>query len=155
MEINNLCKTSYPVYYAKAQKQTCAGSVCQPQNIDVSLYNSKGVRIPFCGLVKGADFIEENCINFLRKIRENRCRKFDEYDIKEMLETLRKEKNSSDRESVLKEVFCIESEDFGKTPPKDFLKRALRLTAGRPEDERFAILEFAQHELNSFCGSSR
>lgn len=66
-----------------------------------------------------------------------------------MLDSLRKEQDSTNKEGVLKEVFLIESEDAGKTPPKDFLKRALRLTAGRPEDERFAILEFAQHELNN------
>lgn len=147
MKISSLNKTPYIQQANNVQLQKF--DTGEENRIDVSLYNQKGLAVPFCGLVKGADYIEENCINFLRKIRESRRRKFDEYDIKEMLDSLRKEQDSTNKEGVLKEVFLIESEDAGKTPPKDFIKRTLKLTAGRPEGERFAILEFAQYELNN------
>ena len=147
MKISSLNKTPYIQQANNIQLQKF--DTGEENRIDVSLYNQKGLAVPFCGLVKGADYIEENCINFLRKIRESRRRKFDEYDIKEMLDSLRKEQDSTNKEGILKEVFLIESEEAGKTPPKDFIKRTLKLTAGRPEGERFAILEFAQYELNN------
>lgn len=139
---NSVC--SIPNSKIPAPANAAAGS----SNVETSIYKQKGVNIPFCGLAKGADIFEENCINFLRKIRQGRCRKFDEYDIKEMLKSLRQEKDSSNKESVLKEIFCLEPDELTAAPSKDLLKRTLKLTAGRGEDERFAILEFAQHELN-------
>lgn len=117
--------------------------------VDVSLYDTKGISIPFCGLAKGADFVEESCIKMLRKVRESRFRKFDEYDISDMIKSLRKEDNSEDKVTLLKEVFCLESSEDGKLPDKNIIKNVLDVIAGRPQDERFAVLEFSQYEINN------
>ena len=119
------------------------------RQVEVSLYNNKGVSVPFCGITKGADFVEENCIRMIRKVRENRCRKFDESDIKDMIISLRKEKNADNKEGLLKEVFCLESCDDCKLPNKSIIKNVLNVIAGRPQDERFAVLEFSQYEINN------
>lgn len=146
MKVNLLSQPTYCQAFLSQDKPVKNTEKTTP--VDVSLYKQSGLPVAFCGLVKGADYAEENCIRFLRKIRENRRRKFDEQDIKEMLGYLKREKDPDNKENVLREVFYLESESDIKLPSKDFLKRALKLITGRPEDERFAVLEFAQHELN-------
>ena len=146
MKVHSLSKQIYFQAFLSQDKPVKNTEKTTP--VDVSLYKQSGLSVAFCGLVRGADYAEENCIRFLRKIRENRRRKFDEQDIKEMLGYLKREKEPDNKENVLREVFCLESESDVKLPSKDFLKRALKLITGRPEDERFAVLEFAQHELN-------
>lgn len=66
MKISSLNKTPYIQQANNIQLQKF--DTGEENRIDVSLYNQKGLAVPFCGLVKGADYIEENCINFLRKI---------------------------------------------------------------------------------------
>lgn len=117
------------------------------QRIETSIYNTKGTNVYFGSLAKAQDAFEAECIQILRKVRNHRCRMFDEYDITEMLGSLKKEQNPENKTNVLKEIFCLECEEYGKKPDKNFLKRVLNLTAGRPEDDRFAILEFVQQEL--------
>lgn len=118
------------------------------KRLETSIYNSKGTNVYFGSLARAQDAFEAECIQILRKVREHRCRKFDEFDITEMLGSLRKEQNPENKTNVLKEIFSLECEEAGKSPDRKFLKRVLNLTSGRPEDERFAILEFAQNELN-------
>lgn len=125
-------------------------SAAQNKNkVETSIYNTKGANVYFGSLAKAQDAFEAECIQILRKVRNHRCRMFDEYDITEMLGSLRKEQNPANKTNVLKEIFCLESEEYAEKPDKNFLKRVLNLTAGRPEDERFAILEFAQYEFTS------
>lgn len=146
----------YPVSSVKNYQTTQAGRIESASSSDsrnekffeTSIYNTKGTNVYFGSLAKAQDAFEAECIQILRKVREHRCRKFDEFDITDMLGSLRKEQNPENKTNVLKEIFSLESEEYGKSPDRKFLKRVLNLTAGRPEDERFAILEFAQNELN-------
>lgn len=144
MKINPLLKNYSYISCGSNKKQTL--SQAADNHIQTSLYNQKGVNVPFCGLAKGIDIFEEECISFLRQVRENRFRKFDENDIKEMLTSLRKEKTVENKKNILKEVFELEDEELN-LPAKQYLKKALNLIAGRNEEERFALLEFAQHEI--------
>lgn len=136
---------SKPYNSSSPEKQNSEKS-CGLQN---SLYNTKGVYIPFCGLAKGQDFIEESCISLLRKARENRCRKFAEDDIREILTDLRKSKSPEDKPHIIQEALTIENPETGEQPSKNFIKKVIKLTAGKPEAERFALLEFAQSELKT------
>ncbi len=120
-----------------------------PNNsIQKSLYTQKGVYIPFCGLAKGQDFIEETCIHMLRKVREHRFRKFDENDIREIITSLKKVPTPEEKPHIIQEALILKDESTGENPPKSFVKKVINLIAGKPEDDRFAILEFAQQELN-------
>ena len=132
--------TSYPAKQKISEKS---------RGLQKSLYNEKGVYIPFCGLAKGQDFIEETCISLLRKARENRCRKFTEDDIREILTDLRKTKSPEEKPHIIQEALTIENPETGEQPSKNFIKNVIKLTAGSHEAERFAILEFAQNELKT------
>lgn len=139
----------YPNYQNTAPEENKINTVsCSRTSVQKSLYTEKGVYIPFCGLAKGQDFIEETCIKMLRKVREHRYRKFAEDDIREILTDLRKVNNPEEKPHIIQEALTLENENSCESPSKHFVKRVINLTAGKPEDERFAILEFAQHELN-------
>ena len=43
----------------------------------------------------------------------------------------------------------IENPETGEQPSKNFIKKVIKLTAEKPEAERFALLEFAQSELKT------
>ena len=60
----------YPNYQNTAPEENKINTVsCSRTSVQKSLYTEKGVYIPFCGLAKGQDFIEETCIKMLRKVR--------------------------------------------------------------------------------------
>lgn len=147
--INKISITPNFQIYKSPQPNNKNSGVSSPYQVETSLYDLKGGNVYFGALVKPHNSIEADCIQFLRKIRENRCRKFTEPDIDDMLQSLNKEKNSEEKVNVLKEIFCLECDEYGKTPNKNFLKQTLDLISGRKEDDRFAILAFAQHELNN------
>lgn len=127
---------------------------CNPQNnnvekpkLDVSIYNQKGLNLPFCGLAKGLDEAEEACIYMLRKVREGRMRKYPENEIKEIVTSLRQIKNPEDKKAVLEEIFEVKDEFQGKKLEKDLIKNLIDINANRAEKQRYAVLEFAQNEI--------
>lgn len=142
---------SHPIqqrYYSRqpANKQTACNA---DKQVQTSIYNTKGLNIAFGSLAKGQNYIEEECIHLLRKVREGRCRKFAEDDISEIISDLRKNKNTSEQPNVLQEVLTVENSENGQKPDKHFIKKLVKLVADNPEDERFAILEFAENELKT------
>lgn len=146
------CKINFYTYnYINTPAGNNHAGKCTPASgsIQKSLYKEKGVHIPFCGLAKGQDFIEESCISMLRKVRENRFRKFAEDDIREILADLKKSKSPDEKPHIIQEALTLEDEAAGGLPSKNFIKKVIKLTAGKSEEERFALLEFAQRELQT------
>lgn len=144
--INNVNLYSVQPRYCRLNNRKQA----EPQTytpVQTSLYNTKGLNLSFGSIVKGQDFIEEECIRMLRKVRENRYRKFAEDDIKEIITELHSAQKPSEKQNILQEVLEVENEDNGSKPDKKMIKQLVHLIAGRPEAERFAILEFAENEL--------
>lgn len=117
--------------------------------IQTSIYNTRGANIWFGSLAKAQNVIEAECIQMLRKIRENRYRKFAEDDIQTIINDLRKVQNPNEKQHVLEEVLKVEDETSGLKPDKKIIKQLISINSGRPEDERFAILEFAENELQN------
>lgn len=118
-------------------------------SIQTSIYNTKGTNIWFGSLAKAQNAIEADCIQLLRKIRENRYRKFAEDDIQTIINDLRKVQKPDEKQHVLEEVLKVEDETSGLKPDKKIIKQLISINSGRPEDERFAILEFAENELQN------
>lgn len=149
MEIGKINFYNRTYYSIKSQTAQISDNKPQNNNIETSIYKQKGVNIPFCGLAKGADEIEDACIKTLRKVRENRCRKYTENDIQEVLTSLRQIKKPEEKQHVLEEILQIEDEESGRKLDKNFIKNIININANRPEQDRFAVLEFAQYELSN------
>ena len=128
-----------------------AGLNCQKpdcKSVETSIYNTKSSNVWFGGVLRFKNPLEEECAQFLRKVREKRCRKFTDFDISEMLNSLQKENEPSNRKTLLEEIFYIKPVQSGNVPDSAFYKRLLNMISGRPEDERYSILEFAQYEFD-------
>ncbi len=115
--------------------------------VQTSLYNTKGMNVYFGGLAKGVDVIENQCIDILRAARDGVRRKFAENDIEDIVKSLKVVKKPEEKPEILQEIIAL---DEG-TPisNKDFFKNIVGLVADKPENERFAILEFAANELEN------
>ncbi len=118
-----------------------------PSGIQTSLYNTRGMNVYFGSLAKGVDFIENECIDILRSARNGRCRRFAENDIQDIVNSLKYVAQPENKPYILQELLMIG--DSGKLPDNKLFKRLVALTANRPENERFAILEFAANELEN------
>ena len=124
--------------------------------IQTSLYNQKGLNVSFGCLAKGIDEAEEVCIKLLRKARIQKIsrtkgaspRKFDEQDIKEIITSIRKIEKPEDKTHIIEEVLTIE-DDQGLKPEKGIIKKLVKLIADKPEEERFALLEYAENDLKT------
>lgn len=103
----------------------------------------------FCGLAKGQNAAENACIKLLRKVRDGRFRKFTENDITEMITDLRKTPQKDEKEKILEEVLSLKNEENGEKPGRFFIKRVINLVSGRPETERYAILDYALNDLST------
>lgn len=121
----------------------------QNNSIQKSIYNSKGTNIYFGCLAKGADIVENECIDLLRSARYGRYRRFDENDITEILSKLKVVKKPEDKKNILLETLELDEEYTGVFADNKFFKRVLGLVANKSEQERFAILEFAANELQN------
>jgi len=113
-------------------------------NIETSIYNQKGVTLPFCAGLKPLNICEENCAAMLRKVKEGTHQRFLHSDIKEILTFLRQEKEPKKMENLLGDLI----DALGDTEyDKNSFKRIVQLTAGKSDDEQFVILAFVDHEL--------
>ena len=117
--------------------------------IQTSLYNTKGANVYFGSLAKGADVMEEQCVKILRAAREGMKRRFAENDIEDVLRILKPVKNSEEKPEIIKQVLTLDGEFAEKIPDRDMFKNLVKLIAQRPEHERFAILQFAENELQN------
>lgn len=148
MEINQIAFHNNKICNQKQNSIPKNYNVAKPK-LDVSIYNQKGLNLPFCGLAKGLDEAEEACIYMLRKVREGRMRKYPENEIKEIITSLRQIKNPEDKKAVLEEIFEVKDEYQGKKLEKDLIKKIIDINANRPENQRYAVLEFAQNEISN------
>lgn len=116
---------------------------------ETSIYNRKGVTLPFGCIAKGINSAENECIKFLRKARNGRCRQYTEPQINDYILLMRggHEEHKREKIHVLKDIFTLYDECVGGNPDEKFLKNFLKLTKNQPEREYYSILEFAQHEL--------
>lgn len=114
-----------------------------------SIYNQKGVALPFGAWAKGIDAAENECIKFLRKARKHRCRQYTEPEIIDYITLLRggHEKQGREKIHVLKDIFTLYDDNVGGNPEDRFIKNVLKVTKEQPENEYWSVLEFAQHEL--------
>lgn len=117
--------------------------------IQTSLYNTKGANVYFGSLAKGADVMEEQCVKILRAARDGMKRRFAENDIEDVLRILKPVKNSEEKPEIIKQVLTLDGEFVEKIPDRDMFKNLVKLIAQRPEHERFAILQFAENELQN------
>ena len=117
--------------------------------IQTSLYNTKGANVYFGSLAKGADVMEEQCVKILRAARDGMKRRFAENDIEDVLRILKSVKNSEEKPEIIKQVLTLDGEFVEKIPDRDMFKNLVKLIAQRPEHERFAILQFAENELQN------
>lgn len=156
MKINKLNLYAYITDKTNSNKQK-QSTTPSSENIQTSIYNQKGVQIPFCGIAKGIDEAENLCIKLLRgeriqKLTRSRGaspRKFDEYDIKEILTILKKTENPEDKPHIIEEVLQLENETNGIKPDKDIIKNVIKLISGKPEAERYGILEYTMNDLKN------
>lgn len=109
----------------------------------VSLYDTKGLSPVFCGVCKGNNAIEENCIKMLRKVRNGRCRKFAEPDIVEFINAFRTNPSPETAKSNLEILLNVSKEEM--YIPRDIVKNLYKLTANRSEDDLFSVLEYAKY----------
>lgn len=121
-------------------------SYASERNYQTSVYNTKGLNVYFGSLAKGDDVYENKCIKNLRAVREGRMRKFNEDEIKEIITSLKKVDNPAEKIDVLAEALTLLDEPV-TAPTTKFIKQIVDVNAGRTEDERFAVLEFAKNEL--------
>lgn len=131
---------------SKSQRAEKPVSSFEPE-IQTSLYNTKGANVYFGSLAKGADVMEEQCVKILRAARDGMKRRFAENDIEDIVKSLRVVKNPEEKPEILQEIVAL---DEGiPIPDKKLFKNIIRQIADKPENERFAILEFAGNEIEN------
>lgn len=146
MKINFINQNTYPHQRQTPKEMLPPVYECP---LETSIYNQKGVTLPFCGLVKGLNTTEDACIKMLRKVRDGRCRMFTENDISEMITDLRKIPPKEEKEKILEEVLSIKNEETYEKPDRFFIKHLIKLISGRPETERYAIIDYALYDLET------
>lgn len=126
-----------------------------------SIYKQKGVTIPFGMWAKGANEAEEACIKMFRKVREHRCRKYDEFQITDFMKELHETPPENNIQNIVKEFFMtykICNEEFGAelahpVPDARMVKNYLKVAKNFNDDERLGLIGFTQHEL--CCGATQ
>lgn len=137
-----------PNYYYQSAQQTNKRPDYS-RDIETSIYKQKGLNISFGCLAKGADEAEKICIGLLRKVKEGRRRKFAEDDIEEIIESIKNIKNPEDKKNIIEEVLTIQDNSTGLKPDKHIIKKLVKLVADKPEQERYALLEYAENDLKT------
>lgn len=140
-----------------------AESLSCENSIETSIYNQKGLTLPFCGFWNHTQKFQEECIDLLNSARNGKYKKFTKADIDQILKILEKEPNASERPNILKEAFCltwdetipdgVKKIDFynidSEEIPNKFMKKFLKLVSGRQEEDRLALLEFTKYEMDN------
>lgn len=147
MKINSV-NFNYNSVYLKPQNNKKVNDAAAKEPY-TSVYDKKGMNIYFCGLAKGADIIEDECIKLLRKVRTGRSRKFTESDIQEMITSLKKCSNPEEKPVIVQEVLMLEDELSCEKPDKNLIKQLVKVLAGKNEKERYGVLEYAENDLKT------
>lgn len=116
-------------------------------DMQYSVYSNKGLNVYFGGLAKGLDIFEQECISILRKVRTGRMRKFTEDDITEILTSLRKSQKPDQKVETLQSILVLTDEN--KELNNKTIMQVAKVVSGRPDAERFAVLEYAENDLKN------
>ena len=134
------------------------------KNYETSIYNQKGLTIPFRGYFSSVPKnLEGECVELLRTARNGSRIKFSEQGIEQILKILKKEPCPNERYYILKEAFCLtwdETEADGEHPidfyniygepiSNKFFKDYLRLVSGRDGEDRLALWNFTKYEMDN------
>lgn len=124
------------------------------RSFETSIYDKKGVTLPFGCWAKGASEAEEVCIRTFRKVRDGRCRKYTEPQIVGFMSELHavpKDQNLNRIVGEFFETYKICFEEFGapisKRPDADLVRNYLKVAKNFDDDERLGLIGFTQHEL--------
>ena len=142
MKINGISKNFINYNYQNSQVTT----PIYENNIQTSIYNQKGLTLPFGARFKPLNLCEENCVGMLRKINDGTHQRFLQNDVNEIMTSLRKEKDPKEMERFLGNL--IEALQDTECDKHSF-KRLIQLIAGKSEDDQYTILAFADHELQN------
>ena len=130
-------------------------------SIETSIYNQKGVQLPFCGFwSKCTSKIENECIELLENARHGKRKIFTPSEAKKTVQLLEQELAEEERPQIIKEVLSMTWDDAtagsgvkvdmynasGEPISRQFIQKLIKLNAGRNADDRLAIVEFARHE---------
>lgn len=162
MRVNNISliqnrQFSQPFTQQVASSQGGASSSA----LETSIYNQKGVTIPFGTWAVGANKAEEACIKMFRKVREHRYRKYTEPEIVGFMKELHETPPEYNIQNIVKEFFATYKvcyEEFGAelshpVPDAKLVKNYLKIAKNFNEDERLGLIGFMQHEL--CCGATK
>lgn len=130
-------------------------SVGQNRSVETSVYDKKGLTLPFGLWAKGANEAEEACIKAFRKVREGRCRKYTEPQIVGFMRELHSTPPENNIKAVVDELFMAHRicfEEFGAPlesakPDAALVTNYLKVAKNCSEDERLGLIGFTQHEL--------
>lgn len=117
------------------------------REFQTSLYNTKGLQVYFKGLVRGVSVAEDLCISLLRNAKNGPYRRFSEDDIQNIITSLKKVEDSGSKIDITYEVLELDESRLDKLPDPKFINKLIKLLADKPQDDHFAILEFAQNDL--------
>ncbi len=138
-----------------AQPVPSRASVSEISSVETSIYDKKGLVLPFGCWTKGTNEAEDACITLFRKVRHKRCRKFTEPEIIGFMNELRANPREKDMKKVVNELFMtykICFEEFGAplasaTPDAALIRNYLKVAKNCDEYERLGLIGFTQHEL--------
>ena len=130
-------------------------------SIETSVYNQKGVQVPFCGIwSKYSNKVENECIELLQNIRNGKYKLFTPSESKKILQSLEQELCEEERPNIIKEVMAMTWDEAipgpgikvdmfnaaGEPISRQFIQKLLKLNAGRSAEDRLAVVEFARYE---------
>ena len=130
-------------------------------SIETSVYNQKGVQVPFCGFwSKCSNKVENECIDLIQNIRNGKYKLYTPSEAKKILQSLEQEICEEERPQILKEVMAMTWDDAipgpgikvdmynasGEPISRQFIQKLIKLNAGRSADDRLAVVEFARYE---------
>lgn len=145
MKINGITPNLINTYYGNSSPLV-SNTLSNENNIQTSIYNQKGVTLPFCARFKPLNACEVNCILMLKGVKDGTRQRFRYLDIKGIFTYLRQEKEPQKMEKFLGDLLdALNDTEYDKNS----FKRIVQLTAGKSEDEQFVILGFVDHELNN------
>ncbi len=127
--------------------QANSNDIAVENKIQTSIYNQKGVTLPFGACrFKPLNICEENCVVMLRKIKDGTRQKFLQGDVNEIMASLRQEKDPKEMERFLGDLIdALRDTECDKHS----FKRLIQLIAGKSEDDKYTILAFADNELKN------
>ena len=161
-KINSQTLNIQTQHKAENSKPQAESLPCE-NSIETSIYNQKGLTLPFCGFWNHTQKFQEECIDLLNSARNGKYKKFTKADIEQILKILEKEPIASERPNILKEAFCltwdetipdgVKKIDFYNIDSEEisnkFMKKFLKLVSGRQEEDRLALLEFTKYEMDN------